>query len=119
MRNYIRRRSVLAAPAPLTASAHLRLPPCPCADPNRCARGFVGNTIGQANAVSDKPLDLRYCDFRGADLRTKTLSGGGVWGGGGGGAILISRWVLRCWVGAQGVRCVDCQAPGPEDLALL
>jgi hypothetical protein len=63
----------------------------------------VGNTIGQANAVSDKPLDLRYCDFRGADLRTKTLSGG--WGlmAGGKVGILISRWVLRCWVGAFGV----------------
>ncbi len=24
------------------------------ADPNRCERGFIGNTIGQANAVSDR-----------------------------------------------------------------
>lgn len=62
-----------AGPASADLS-NVRLPPLDN-DPNRCARGFVGNTIGQANAVSDKPLDLRYCDFRGADLRTKTLSG--------------------------------------------
>lgn len=27
------------------------------ADPNRCERAYVGNTIGQANAVSDKVRD--------------------------------------------------------------
>jgi hypothetical protein len=35
-----------------------------CAAPDRCDRGFVGNTIGQANAVSDKILDLRLCSFK-------------------------------------------------------
>lgn len=45
------------------------------ADPNRCDRGFVGNTIGQANAVSNKALDLRFCKFAGANLSGKTLSG--------------------------------------------
>ena len=29
----------------------------------------------QANAVSDKVLDLRMCDFSGKDLSGKTLSG--------------------------------------------
>lgn len=29
----------------------------------------------QANAVSDKVLDLRKCDFNGADLSGKTLAG--------------------------------------------
>ena len=47
----------------------------PRTDPNRCQRGFVGNTIGQANAVTDKALDLRYCNYEGASLRGKTLSG--------------------------------------------
>jgi hypothetical protein len=32
---------------------------CDAADPNRCERGFDGNTIGQANGVSDKQLDIR------------------------------------------------------------
>lgn len=45
------------------------------ADPNRCDRGFVGNTIGQANAVSDKVLDLRNCLYKDADLQKKVLSG--------------------------------------------
>ena len=31
---------------------------------------------GQANAVSNKILDLRQCDFRGKNLSAKTLSGG-------------------------------------------
>jgi hypothetical protein len=35
----------------------------------------VGNTIGQANAVSDKLLDLRGCKFDGKSLAGKTLSG--------------------------------------------
>jgi hypothetical protein len=42
---------MLSSAAP--ALAEFRLPPIDN-DPNRCARGFVGNTIGQANAVSDK-----------------------------------------------------------------
>jgi uncharacterized protein YjbI with pentapeptide repeats len=45
------------------------------ADPNRCDRGYVGNTIGQANAVSDRVLDLRQCKFPGANLSGKVLSG--------------------------------------------
>ena len=56
------------------AMAEIRLPPIDT-DPNRCERAFVGNTIGQANAVSDKVLDLRKCSYEGADLSTKTLSG--------------------------------------------
>ena len=44
-------------------------------DPDRCERAFVGNTIGQANAVSDRILDLRKCAYDGKDLSTKTLSG--------------------------------------------
>ena len=47
----------------------------PAADPLRCERGFTGNTIGQANAVSDKLLDLRGCKFDGKSLAGKTLSG--------------------------------------------
>ncbi|XAR52186.1 hypothetical protein NMG60_11020121 [Bertholletia excelsa] len=39
-----------------------RLPPL-SNEPNRCERAFVGNTIGQANGVYDKPLDLRFCDY--------------------------------------------------------
>jgi uncharacterized protein YjbI with pentapeptide repeats len=35
----------------------------------------VGNTIGQANAVSDKLLDLRGCVFDGRSLAGTTLSG--------------------------------------------
>lgn len=37
--------------------------------------GNVGNTIGQANAVSNKALDLRFCNYQGANLSGKTLSG--------------------------------------------
>jgi len=61
---------VLAAPA----LAEVRLPPIDT-DPLRCERGYVGNTIGQANAVSDKLLDLRSCTFDGTSLAGKTLSG--------------------------------------------
>ena len=50
-------------------------PPAWCADPNRCERGFTGNTIGQANAVSDKLLDLRGCSFDNKSLAGRTLSG--------------------------------------------
>ena len=35
----------------------------------------MGNTIGQANAVSDRILDLRQCNYVDKDLSTKTLSG--------------------------------------------
>lgn len=52
-----------------------RLPPL-STEPNRCERAFVGNTIGQANGVYDKPLDLRLCDFTNekSNLKGKTLS---------------------------------------------
>jgi len=71
--------AVAAAITICTASAanatnNQRLPPLD-SDPNRCERAFVGNTIGQANAVSDKILDLRFCDFKGKNLSGKTLSG--------------------------------------------
>lgn len=56
------------------ANAEIRLPPIDV-DPDRCERAFVGNTIGQANAVSDRILDLRMCTYDGKDLSTKTLSG--------------------------------------------
>lgn len=62
------------AAAPFSARAEMRLPPIDT-DPNRCERAFVGNTIGQANAVSDKALDLRKCSYDGKDLSGKTLSG--------------------------------------------
>lgn len=61
----------MGAPA---SFAEFRLPPID-ADPNRCDRGYVGNTIGQANAVSDKILDLRKCQFQGANLSAKVLAG--------------------------------------------
>lgn len=53
----------------------VRLPPL-SQDPNRCERAFVGNTIGQANGVADKLLDLRKCNFANnkTDLKGKTLS---------------------------------------------
>lgn len=56
------------------AESNVRLPPLDT-DPDRCLRAETGNTIGQANAVSDKILDLRFCDFSGKNLSTKTLSG--------------------------------------------
>jgi uncharacterized protein YjbI with pentapeptide repeats len=45
-------------------------------EPDRCERAFVGNTIGQANGVYDKPLDLRKCDFTNekSNPKGKTLS---------------------------------------------
>lgn len=53
----------------------MRLPPL-STDPNRCERAFTGNTIGQANGVADKVLDLRMCDFSNdkTNLKGKTLS---------------------------------------------
>lgn len=52
-----------------------RLPPL-STDPNRCEQAFIGNTIGQANGVYDKPLDLRFCDYTNdqSNLKGKTLS---------------------------------------------
>lgn len=45
-------------------------------EPNRCERAFVGNTIGQANGVYDKPLDLRFCDYTNekTNLKGKSLA---------------------------------------------
>lgn len=63
--------STMTAPP---AFAEARLPPID-RDPNRCERAYVGNTIGQANAVSDKILDLRMCDYTGKNLSGKVLSG--------------------------------------------
>ena len=63
----------LASPVS-SANAEIRLPPLD-PDPERCERAFVGNTIGQANAVSDRILDLRKCNYDDKDLSTKTLSG--------------------------------------------
>lgn len=56
-------------------AATQRLPPL-STEPNRCERAFVGNTIGQANGVYDKPLDLRFCDFSNdkTNLKGKSLS---------------------------------------------
>ena len=52
-----------------------RLPPL-STEANRCERAFVGNTIGQANGVYDKPLDLRFCDYTNekSNLKGKSLA---------------------------------------------
>ncbi|ERM95171.1 hypothetical protein AMTR_s00009p00263380 [Amborella trichopoda] len=71
--------SLLAVWAVTTVSpalaANQRLPPL-STEPNRCERAFVGNTIGQANGVYDKPLDLRFCDFTNekSNLKGKSLA---------------------------------------------
>lgn len=56
-------------------AAGQRLPPL-STEPNRCERAFVGNTIGQANGVYDKPLDLRFCDYTNekTNLKGKSLA---------------------------------------------
>ncbi|KAK9914535.1 hypothetical protein M0R45_038309 [Rubus argutus] len=70
---------VLAVWAVTTASpviaANQRLPPL-STDPQRCELAFVGNTIGQANGVYDKAIDLRFCDFTNekANLKGKSLA---------------------------------------------
>lgn len=66
----------ITAASPLTVvAANQRLPPL-STEPNRCERAFVGNTIGQANGVYDKPLDLRYCDYTNdkSNLKGKSLA---------------------------------------------
>jgi len=60
--------------APQISLAATRLPPVD-SDPNRCERAFVGNTLGMANAVSDKLMDLRSCVYTGKNLSDKVLSG--------------------------------------------
>ncbi|XP_022891093.1 thylakoid lumenal 17.4 kDa protein, chloroplastic-like isoform X1 [Olea europaea var. sylvestris] len=64
----------LTAASPVIA-ANQRLPPL-STEPNRCERAFVGNTIGQANGVYDKPLDLRFCDYTNekSNLKGKSLA---------------------------------------------
>ncbi|XP_010918507.1 thylakoid lumenal 17.4 kDa protein, chloroplastic [Elaeis guineensis] len=70
---------LLAAWAVTTASpipaANQRLPPL-STEPDRCERAFVGNTIGQANGVYDKPIDLRFCDYTNdhSNLKGKSLA---------------------------------------------
>ncbi|XP_043687598.1 thylakoid lumenal 17.4 kDa protein, chloroplastic isoform X2 [Telopea speciosissima] len=56
-------------------AANQRLPPL-STEPNRCERAFVGNTIGQANGVYDKPIDLRFCDYSNdkSNLKGKSLA---------------------------------------------
>ncbi|KAK4436206.1 Thylakoid lumenal protein, chloroplastic [Sesamum alatum] len=64
----------VTAVSPVIA-ANQRLPPL-STEPNRCERAFVGNTIGQANGVYDKPLDLRFCDYTNekTNLKGKSLA---------------------------------------------
>ncbi|KAL2542283.1 Thylakoid lumenal 17.4 kDa protein [Abeliophyllum distichum] len=64
----------VTAASPVIAS-NQRLPPL-STEPNRCERAFVGNTIGQANGVYDKPLDLRFCDYTNekSNLKGKSLA---------------------------------------------
>ncbi|KAG0476163.1 hypothetical protein HPP92_013004 [Vanilla planifolia] len=64
----------LVASSPAVAAGQ-RLPPLSI-EPNRCERAFVGNTIGQANGVYDKPLDLRFCDYTNdrTNLKGKSLA---------------------------------------------
>ncbi|EEF36120.1 thylakoid lumenal 17.4 kDa protein, chloroplastic [Ricinus communis] len=70
---------LLAAWAVTSASpviaASQRLPPL-STEPNRCEKAFVGNTIGQANGVYDKPIDLRFCDYTNekSNLKGKSLA---------------------------------------------
>ncbi|GLJ40612.1 hypothetical protein SUGI_0838330 [Cryptomeria japonica] len=66
----------VAAASPTFANpSNPRLPPL-SNDPTRCEKAFVGNTIGQANGVYDKPIDLRFCDFTNekTNLRGKSLA---------------------------------------------
>ncbi|XP_066386879.1 thylakoid lumenal 17.4 kDa protein, chloroplastic-like [Miscanthus floridulus] len=66
--------AVASASNPVIAASQ-RLPPL-STEPNRCERAFVGNTIGQANGVYDKPLDLRFCDYSNekTNLKGKSLA---------------------------------------------
>jgi len=67
--------AVTATYPTFAATSTPRLPPL-SNDPNRCERAFVGNTIGQANGVYDKPIDLRFCDFTNekTNLKGKSLA---------------------------------------------
>eukprot|EP00249_Psilotum_nudum_P001318 c13751_g1_i2 orf=238-1293(-) len=59
----------------LAATKAPKLPPL-SKEPNRCEKAFIGNTIGQANGVYDKPLDLRFCDYTNdkSNLKGKALT---------------------------------------------
>ncbi|ONK57080.1 uncharacterized protein A4U43_C10F16400 [Asparagus officinalis] len=65
---------LVTAASPVVA-ANQRLPPL-STDPDRCERAFVGNTIGQANGVYDKAIDLRFCDYTNdkSNLKGKSLA---------------------------------------------
>ncbi|CAN0920836.1 Thylakoid lumenal 17.4 kDa protein, chloroplastic, partial [Linum grandiflorum] len=45
-------------------------------EPDRCEKAYVGNKIGQANCIYDKPIDLRFCDFSNdkSKLKGKSLA---------------------------------------------
>uniref|UniRef100_A0A7N0VCQ6 Thylakoid lumenal 17.4 kDa protein, chloroplastic n=1 Tax=Kalanchoe fedtschenkoi TaxID=63787 RepID=A0A7N0VCQ6_KALFE len=62
----------VTAASPVIA-ANQRLPPL-STDPDRCERAFTGNTIGQANGVYDKPIDLRFCDYTNEKTKMKGKS---------------------------------------------
>ncbi|KAG8661767.1 thylakoid lumenal 17.4 kDa protein, chloroplastic [Manihot esculenta] len=64
----------VTAASPVIAASQ-RLPPL-STEPNRCEKAFVGNTIGQANGVYDKPIDLRFCDYTNekSNLKGKSLA---------------------------------------------
>ncbi|RQO98192.2 hypothetical protein POPTR_012G018100v4 [Populus trichocarpa] len=64
----------VTAASPVIAAGQ-RLPPL-STEPNRCEKAFVGNTIGQANGVYDKPIDLRFCDYTNdkSNLKGKSLA---------------------------------------------
>ncbi|KAK2992762.1 hypothetical protein RJ640_023275 [Escallonia rubra] len=64
----------VTAASPVVAATQ-RLPPL-STEPNRCERAFVGNTIGQANGVYDKVVDLRFCDYTNEknNLKGKSLA---------------------------------------------
>ncbi|OWM75534.1 thylakoid lumenal 17.4 kDa protein, chloroplastic [Punica granatum] len=64
----------VTAASPVIAAGQ-RLPPL-STEPNRCEKAYVGNTIGQANGVYDKPIDLRFCDYTNekSQLKGKSLA---------------------------------------------
>ncbi|KAB2598816.1 thylakoid lumenal 17.4 kDa protein [Pyrus ussuriensis x Pyrus communis] len=66
--------AVTTAASPVIAAGQ-RLPPL-STDPKRCEVAFVGNTIGQANGVYDKAIDLRFCDYTNekSNLKGKSLA---------------------------------------------
>lgn len=61
----------------------------------------MGNTIGQANAVSDKLLDLRGCKYDGKSLAGKTLSGALMVNASFKGADLTEAVMSKAYAGAR------------------